>query len=76
MGRILRYSSRIMIVTTDRPVRDSLWTKSSSGISCTASSIGSVTSCSTRSGLAPGKTVTICAARMMKPGSSWRGMLR
>jgi hypothetical protein len=58
---------------TDAPVLDSLYTKSSSGISWMAFSSLSVTSCSTRSGLAPGYAVKTVAMRITNPGSSARG---
>jgi hypothetical protein len=45
----------MLTVTIEMPLRDSLLTKSSSGISLTTSSIGADTSSSTRSAAAPGK---------------------
>ncbi len=60
----------------ETPVFDWLVTESSWGISWIAFSSLSVTSCSTRSGEAPGKTVCTMAVRMMKPGSSDCGMPR
>ena len=60
----------------DTPVFDWLVTESSCGISWIAFSSLSVTSCSTRSGLAPGKMVCTMAVRMMNPGSSDCGMPR
>ena len=58
----------------DAPVDDSLRTTSSSGISWITFSSLSVTSCSTRAGLAPGKNVATTAVRIVNPGSKSRGM--
>ena len=55
IGRMSTYSSRMLTKISDTPVFEVLVTESSSGISWIASSIGSVISCSTRSGLPPGK---------------------
>jgi len=60
----------------DQRVIDWLVTESSCGISWIAFSSLSVTSCSTRSGLAPGKIVCTMAVRMMNPGSSAWGIPR
>ena len=63
-------------MTMETPVFDVEVRKSISGSSWMASSMGSVTSCSMRAGLAPGNRVTTWATRTVKPGSSARDMPR
>ncbi len=65
--------SESAIVTTDTPVPDD---EAISGSSRSASSIGTVTSASTRPGSAPGKGVTMVANRLVIVGSSCRPMVR
>ena len=70
IGRMSSNSSRTLTMTMDTPVFDVDVMKSICGSSWIASSMGSVTSCSIRSGLAPGKRVSTWAAPTAKPASS------
>ena len=76
IGRISSNSSRTLTMMMDTPVFEVEVIESIWGSSWIAFSMGSVTSCSTRSGLAPGKRVITWAERTVNPGSSARAMVR